>query len=194
MRWIKSSIGNIKTFKTISRIRYHWTVRWKCNKSDKCNAKVHFCLFLQRQYSEQRGGSLSASLKWRICALCRKRGSTEDPAAGGNRTHRRPRWTEHRQSFPLPLWHDKVRFPLALVTAFNIRLCFVSLTKERSVFASCSVLMWRYTNIPTVVEDAGKKEKRSSLSLLCLEGLLRIFTACQQRYPDRMAQLLSTMG
>lgn len=57
-----------------------------------------------------------------------------------------------------------------------------------------SVLMWRYTNIPSVVEDAGKKEKRSSLSLLCLEGLLRIFTTCQQRYPDRMAQLLSTMG
>ncbi|XP_038562542.1 Fanconi anemia group I protein isoform X1 [Micropterus salmoides] len=56
-----------------------------------------------------------------------------------------------------------------------------------------SVLMWRYTNIPSVVEDAGKKEKRSSLSHLCLEGLLRIFTTCQQRYPDRMAQLLSTM-
>ncbi|XP_070686476.1 Fanconi anemia group I protein [Pempheris klunzingeri] len=56
-----------------------------------------------------------------------------------------------------------------------------------------SVLMWRYTNIPSVVEDAGKKEKRSSLSQLCLEGLLRIFTTCQQRYPDRMAQLLSTM-
>ncbi|CAK6972607.1 Fanconi anemia group I protein [Scomber scombrus] len=56
-----------------------------------------------------------------------------------------------------------------------------------------SVLMWRYTNIPSVVEDAGKKEKRCSLSLLCLEGLLRIFTTCQQRYPDKMAQLLSTM-
>ncbi|XP_042266424.1 Fanconi anemia group I protein isoform X2 [Thunnus maccoyii] len=56
-----------------------------------------------------------------------------------------------------------------------------------------SVLMWRYTNIPSVVEDGGKKEKRCSLSLLCLEGLLRIFTTCQQRYPDKMAQLLSTM-
>uniref|UniRef100_A0A671Y735 FA complementation group I n=1 Tax=Sparus aurata TaxID=8175 RepID=A0A671Y735_SPAAU len=51
-----------------------------------------------------------------------------------------------------------------------------------------SVLIWRYTNIPSVVEDAGKKEKRSSLSQLCLEGLLRIFTTCQQRFPDRMAQ------
>ncbi|XP_026032130.1 Fanconi anemia group I protein isoform X1 [Astatotilapia calliptera] len=56
-----------------------------------------------------------------------------------------------------------------------------------------SVLMWRYTNIPSVVEEGGKKEKRSSLSHLCLEGLLRIFTTCQQRYPNKMAQLLSTM-
>ncbi|XP_030586920.1 Fanconi anemia group I protein [Archocentrus centrarchus] len=56
-----------------------------------------------------------------------------------------------------------------------------------------SVLMWRYTNVPSVVEEAGKKEKRSSLSRLCLEGLLRIFTACQQRHPDKMAQLLSTL-
>ena len=57
-----------------------------------------------------------------------------------------------------------------------------------------SVLMWRYTNIPSVVEEAGKKDKRSSLSQLCLEGLLRIFTTCQQRYPEKMAQLLSSMG
>ncbi|XP_029008598.1 Fanconi anemia group I protein [Betta splendens] len=56
-----------------------------------------------------------------------------------------------------------------------------------------SVLMWRYTNIPSVVEDAGKKEKRSSLSQLCLEGLLRIFTACHQRFPDKMPQLLSNI-
>uniref|UniRef100_A0A665VLE3 FA complementation group I n=1 Tax=Echeneis naucrates TaxID=173247 RepID=A0A665VLE3_ECHNA len=56
-----------------------------------------------------------------------------------------------------------------------------------------SVLMWRYTNIPGVVEEAGKKEKRCSLSQLCLEGLLRIFTTCQQRYPDKMGQLLSNM-
>ncbi|XP_061577509.1 Fanconi anemia group I protein isoform X2 [Cololabis saira] len=56
-----------------------------------------------------------------------------------------------------------------------------------------SVLMWRYTNIPSVVEEAGKKEKRSSLSQLCLEGILKIFTTCQQRYPDKMPQLLSAM-
>lgn len=57
-----------------------------------------------------------------------------------------------------------------------------------------SVLMWRYTNIPSVVEDAGKKEKRCSLSYMCLEGLLRIFTTCQERYPEKMSQLLSKMG
>uniref|UniRef100_A0A3P8ZFP3 FA complementation group I n=1 Tax=Esox lucius TaxID=8010 RepID=A0A3P8ZFP3_ESOLU len=45
-----------------------------------------------------------------------------------------------------------------------------------------SVLMWRYTNIPCAVEDAGK-EKRCSVSLLCLEGLLRIFSTCLLRYP-----------
>ncbi|XP_058501147.1 Fanconi anemia group I protein isoform X1 [Solea solea] len=56
-----------------------------------------------------------------------------------------------------------------------------------------SVLMWRYTNIPSVVEEEGRKEKSSSLSLLCLEGLLRVFTTCQQRYPHKMAQLLANM-
>uniref|UniRef100_A0A3B3YAB2 FA complementation group I n=1 Tax=Poecilia mexicana TaxID=48701 RepID=A0A3B3YAB2_9TELE len=56
-----------------------------------------------------------------------------------------------------------------------------------------SVLMWRYTNIPRAVEEAGKKEKRCSLSQLCLDGLLRIFTTCQQRCPEKMAQLLSAM-
>nr|XP_057931485.1 Fanconi anemia group I protein isoform X2 [Doryrhamphus excisus] len=57
-----------------------------------------------------------------------------------------------------------------------------------------SVLMWRYTYVPSTVEDAGKKDKRSSLSHLCLEGLLRIFTTCQQRYPDKMPKLLSSIG
>ncbi|XP_054633293.1 Fanconi anemia group I protein isoform X2 [Dunckerocampus dactyliophorus] len=57
-----------------------------------------------------------------------------------------------------------------------------------------SVLMWRYTYVPSTVEDAGKKDKRSSLSHLCLEGLLRIFTTCQQRCPDKMPKLLSSIG
>ncbi|KAL0968448.1 hypothetical protein UPYG_G00266970 [Umbra pygmaea] len=55
------------------------------------------------------------------------------------------------------------------------------------------VLMWRYTNIPCAVEDAGKKDKRCSVSLLCLEGLLRIFSTCVQRHPTRVAQLLSAI-
>uniref|UniRef100_A0A3Q3DWV7 FA complementation group I n=1 Tax=Hippocampus comes TaxID=109280 RepID=A0A3Q3DWV7_HIPCM len=57
-----------------------------------------------------------------------------------------------------------------------------------------SVLMWRYTNVPSATEDAGKKEKRSSLSQLSLEGLLGVFNACQQRYPDKMTKLLSSFG
>ncbi|KAI2648512.1 hypothetical protein H4Q32_018634 [Labeo rohita] len=57
-----------------------------------------------------------------------------------------------------------------------------------------SVLMWRYTNVPSTVEDAGKKEKGQSVSLLCLEGLLRVFTTVLQRYPTRMSNFLSSLG
>ena len=56
------------------------------------------------------------------------------------------------------------------------------------------VLMWRYTNIPGWVEAGGRKEKRCSLSQMCLEGLLRIFTTCTQRHPERTARLLSAMS
>ncbi len=61
-------------------------------------------------------------------------------------------------------------------------------------FPACSVLMWRYTNVPSTVEDAGKKEKGQSVSLLCLEGLLRVFTTMLQRYPTRMSNFLSSLG
>ncbi|XP_039521915.1 Fanconi anemia group I protein isoform X3 [Pimephales promelas] len=57
-----------------------------------------------------------------------------------------------------------------------------------------SVLLWRYTNVPSTVEDAGKKEKGQSVSLLCLEGLLRVFTTVIQRYPTRMSNFLSSLG
>uniref|UniRef100_A0A3B4DFR9 FA complementation group I n=1 Tax=Pygocentrus nattereri TaxID=42514 RepID=A0A3B4DFR9_PYGNA len=57
-----------------------------------------------------------------------------------------------------------------------------------------SVLMWRYTNIPSAVEDAGKKEKNQSMSLLCLEGLLRIFSTVLQQYPTKMASFLCSLG
>uniref|UniRef100_A0AAR2JNE5 FA complementation group I n=1 Tax=Pygocentrus nattereri TaxID=42514 RepID=A0AAR2JNE5_PYGNA len=56
------------------------------------------------------------------------------------------------------------------------------------------VLMWRYTNIPSAVEDAGKKEKNQSMSLLCLEGLLRIFSTVLQQYPTKMASFLCSLG
>lgn len=55
-----------------------------------------------------------------------------------------------------------------------------------------SVLMWRYTNVPSTVEDAGKKGH--SVSILCLEGLLRVFTTVVHRYPTRMGNFLSSLG
>ncbi|NXQ95124.1 FANCI protein, partial [Sagittarius serpentarius] len=51
------------------------------------------------------------------------------------------------------------------------------------------VLLWRYTSIPTAVEESGKK-KGKSISLLCLEGLLRIFNTVQQLYTARIPQFL----
>ncbi|NXM31653.1 FANCI protein, partial [Oxyruncus cristatus] len=51
------------------------------------------------------------------------------------------------------------------------------------------VLLWRYTSIPTVVEESGKK-KGKSISLLCLEGLLRIFNTVQILYTARIPQFL----
>ncbi|KAM9496073.1 Fanconi anemia group I protein isoform 1-T1 [Clarias gariepinus] len=56
-----------------------------------------------------------------------------------------------------------------------------------------SVLMWRYTNIPSSVEDAGKKEKSNSVSLLCLEGLLRIFSTVLQQYPNKVSHFLCSL-
>ncbi|NXN17270.1 FANCI protein, partial [Indicator maculatus] len=54
------------------------------------------------------------------------------------------------------------------------------------------VLLWRYTSIPTVVEEPGKK-KGKSISLLCLEGLLRIFNTVQQLYTARIPQFLQAL-
>ncbi|KAK2834377.1 hypothetical protein Q7C36_015078 [Tachysurus vachellii] len=56
-----------------------------------------------------------------------------------------------------------------------------------------SVLMWRYTNIPSSVEDAGKKDKSYSVSLLCLEGLLRIFSTMQQQYSTKVSSFLCSI-
>ncbi|NXE25589.1 FANCI protein, partial [Ardeotis kori] len=54
------------------------------------------------------------------------------------------------------------------------------------------VLLWRYTSIPTVVEESGKK-KGKSISLLCLEGLLRIFNTVQQLYAAKIPQFLQAL-
>ncbi|NP_001108323.2 Fanconi anemia group I protein [Gallus gallus] len=54
------------------------------------------------------------------------------------------------------------------------------------------VLLWRYTSIPTAVEEPGKK-KGKSISLLCLEGLLRIFNTMQQLYAARIPQFLQAL-
>ncbi|XP_063170503.1 Fanconi anemia group I protein isoform X2 [Candoia aspera] len=55
------------------------------------------------------------------------------------------------------------------------------------------VLLWRYTSIPTSAEEFGKKDKGKSISLLCLEGLLRIFNTVQQLYPAKISQFLQAL-
>ncbi|KAM5291788.1 Fanconi anemia group I protein [Ctenodactylus gundi] len=55
------------------------------------------------------------------------------------------------------------------------------------------VFLWRYTSIPTSVEESGKKEKGKSISLLCLEGLQKIFSAVQQFYQPRIRQFLRAL-
>ncbi|XP_067411776.1 Fanconi anemia group I protein [Emydura macquarii macquarii] len=54
------------------------------------------------------------------------------------------------------------------------------------------VLLWRYTSIPSAVEESGKK-KGKSISLLCLEGLLRIFNTVQQLYKPKISQFLRAL-
>ncbi|CAO2614145.1 Fanconi anemia group I protein homolog [Lemmus lemmus] len=55
------------------------------------------------------------------------------------------------------------------------------------------VLLWRYTSIPTSVEESGRKEKGKSISLLCLEGLQKTFSAMQQFYQPRIQQFLRAL-
>ncbi|XP_029411826.1 Fanconi anemia group I protein isoform X2 [Nannospalax galili] len=55
------------------------------------------------------------------------------------------------------------------------------------------VLLWRYTSIPTPVEESGKKEKGKSISLLCLEGLQKILSAVQQFYQPKIQQFLRAL-
>ncbi|XP_037054055.1 Fanconi anemia group I protein homolog [Peromyscus leucopus] len=55
------------------------------------------------------------------------------------------------------------------------------------------VLLWRYMSIPISVEESGKKEKGKSLSLLCLEGLQKTFSAVQQFYQHKIQQFLRAL-
>uniref|UniRef100_A0A671EGL1 FA complementation group I n=1 Tax=Rhinolophus ferrumequinum TaxID=59479 RepID=A0A671EGL1_RHIFE len=56
------------------------------------------------------------------------------------------------------------------------------------------VLLWRYTSIPTSVEEeSGKKEKGKSISLLCLEGLQKTFGAVLRFFQPRIPQFLQAL-
>ncbi|KAJ8249453.1 hypothetical protein GJAV_G00235090 [Gymnothorax javanicus] len=55
-----------------------------------------------------------------------------------------------------------------------------------------SALMWRYSRIPAALEEAGQGGGRSA-SLLCLEGLLRVFSLVLQRQPARVTHFLSAV-
>lgn len=55
------------------------------------------------------------------------------------------------------------------------------------------VLLWRYMSIPISVEESGKREKGKSLSLLCLEGLQKTFSAVQQFYQHKIQQFLRAL-
>ncbi|KAM4747808.1 Fanconi anemia group I protein [Rhinophrynus dorsalis] len=56
-----------------------------------------------------------------------------------------------------------------------------------------SVLMWRYTSIPTAAEDSGKKDKGKNISMLCLEGLLRVFNTVQHHYQTKIPHFLAAL-
>nr|XP_020021060.1 Fanconi anemia group I protein isoform X3 [Castor canadensis] len=55
------------------------------------------------------------------------------------------------------------------------------------------VLLWRYTSIPTSVEESGKKERGKSISLLCLEGLQKILSVVQQFYQSKTQDFLRAL-
>ncbi|XP_040824470.1 Fanconi anemia group I protein-like isoform X1 [Ochotona curzoniae] len=55
------------------------------------------------------------------------------------------------------------------------------------------VLLWRYTSVPTSVEESVKKEKGKSISLLCLEGLQKIVSAVQQFYQHKIPQFFKAL-
>ncbi|KAJ8343925.1 hypothetical protein SKAU_G00312540 [Synaphobranchus kaupii] len=52
-----------------------------------------------------------------------------------------------------------------------------------------SALMWRYSRIPAALEEAGQGSSRGT-SLLCLDGLLKVFSFVLQRHPARIKHFL----
>ncbi|KAG8440655.1 hypothetical protein GDO86_006412 [Hymenochirus boettgeri] len=62
----------------------------------------------------------------------------------------------------------------------------------RSLCEITRVLMWRYTS-STIVENSGKKDKGKNISLLCLEGLLKVFNTIQLHYSTKMPQFLAAV-
>ncbi|KAG2471095.1 FANCI protein, partial [Polypterus senegalus] len=70
----------------------------------------------------------------------------------------------------------------------NLEKCFKDLCKLTRV------LLWRYSAVPSTVEEIGKKDKGKTISILCLEALLRSFSTVQSRYSNKMDQFLCTIG
>jgi hypothetical protein len=69
-----------------------------------------------------------------------------------------------------------------------------TMADDQTTFPHCRVLLWRYTSIPTSVEESGKKEKGKSISLLCLEGLQKTFSVVLQFYQPKVQQFLQALG
>lgn len=70
----------------------------------------------------------------------------------------------------------------------------MTIEDDQTTFPHSRVLLWRYTSIPTSVEESGKREKGKSISLLCLEGLQKTFSAVQQFYQPKVQQFFRSLG
>lgn len=77
---------------------------------------------------------------------------------------------------------------------FTVYKLHLSEADFKITFPLFRVLLWRYISIPTSVEESGKKEKGKSISLLCLEGLQKIFSAVHQFYQPKIPLFLRALG
>lgn len=90
--------------------------------------------------------------------------------------------------------HRSVRFQEVNFTVYKLYLSEADF-KNKIIFPLLRVLLWRYTSIPTSVEEeSGKKEKGKSISLLCLEGLQKTFGAVQRFFQPRIPLFLQALG